>query len=97
MAGKVWKKVVRAAKIAGWISTMPWVCLQAPIEQILQEHDIIIQVKQLNEWQTRKNSELALVSFAVSHPTALPKSLIDNLLGDAHSLSRNRLNPMVIP
>ena len=23
--------------------------------------------------------------------------MIDNLLGDAHSLSRNRLNPMVIP
>lgn len=74
MAGKVWKKVVHAAKVAGWISTMPWVCLQAPIEQILQERDIILQERQLNEWQTRKNSELEMVTFAASHPTALPKS-----------------------
>jgi len=74
MAGKVWKKVVRAAKIAGWISTMPWVSLQAPIEQILQEQDIKVQGDQLNEWQTKKNSELEMVTFAVSHPTALPKS-----------------------
>ncbi|KAE9368909.1 hypothetical protein N431DRAFT_428640 [Stipitochalara longipes BDJ] len=43
---------------------MPWVCLQAPIEQILQEPDLIQQEKQLVEWQVRKNSELQMVSFA---------------------------------
>jgi len=71
MAGKVMKNIAHAAKIVGWISTMPWVCLQAPIEQILQEQDIVLQKEQLNEWQTRKNSELEMVTFAASHP---PKS-----------------------
>ncbi len=72
MAGKVWEKVLHAFKIATWISTMPWVCLQAPIEQILREQDLIQQKKQLDEWQVRKNSELQMVSLAVSHLIAIP-------------------------
>ncbi|KAI9764706.1 MAG: hypothetical protein M1840_008098 [Geoglossum simile] len=97
MAGKVWKKVAQAAKVAGWITTMPWVCLQAAIEQILQEQDVIVQGKQLNEWQTRKNSEFETVTFAASHyyPPTVP--MTDYLSGDSHSLRRNWLNPMVSP
>ncbi|KAI9861717.1 MAG: hypothetical protein M1813_005066 [Trichoglossum hirsutum] len=63
MTGKVGKKVAHAAKVAGWITTMPWVCLEAAIEQILQEQDVAVQGKQLDEWQTRKNSELEMVTF----------------------------------
>jgi surfactin synthase thioesterase subunit len=73
MPGRVWERVAHAAKVAGWVTTMPWVCLQAAIEQILQEQDVVVQAKQLNEWQTRKSSELEMVTFAVSHPTILPK------------------------
>jgi hypothetical protein len=72
LAGKLWNKIQHAAKIAAWISTMPWVCLQAPIEQILQEPDQILQEKLLSEWQARKKSELEMVSLAVcSSPVSL--------------------------
>jgi hypothetical protein len=68
MAGAVQKKLAHTVKIAGWVSTMPWICLQAPIEQILQERNATLQEKQLNEWKIKKNSELEMVSFAVGHP-----------------------------
>ncbi|RDL35949.1 uncharacterized protein BP5553_06561 [Venustampulla echinocandica] len=45
------------------ISTMPWMCLQAAIEQILQEDDALKQESRLLKWQTLKNSELLNVSF----------------------------------
>jgi hypothetical protein len=66
MAGTAWQKLARMVKISGWISTMPWVSLQAAVEQILQEDDVIVQEKQLKEWQARKNAELMNVSFVVS-------------------------------
>jgi hypothetical protein len=66
MPGTIWQKAVRLLKIAGWISTMPWVSLQAAVEQILQEDDDDTQQKQLKEWQVRKNAELMNVSFVVS-------------------------------
>lgn len=71
MAWIVWQKIARLVKIAGWLSTMPWVSLQAAIEQILQEDDIIVQEKQLLEWQTRKNAELMNVSVVVSREPLL--------------------------
>jgi hypothetical protein len=74
MTGKVGKKVAHMAKVAGWITTMPWVCLEAAIEQILQEQNVAAQGKKLDEWQTRKNSELKMVTFTVSHATIIPKS-----------------------
>lgn len=99
MASKVWKRILYIVKIGGWISTMPWVCLQAPIEQILQEPDSIQQEKQLLEWQVRKNSELQMVSFAVSTPTPQhsPNQIMNVVVGNAHSLGRYWLDPVVIP
>lgn len=47
------------------VVTMPWTCLQAAIEQILQEPDPLTQEKQLQEWQRLKNAELMNVSFVV--------------------------------
>jgi len=74
MPGRVWERAAHAAKVGGRISTMPWVCLQAAVEQILQEQDAIVQAKQLDDWQARKKSELEMVTFAVSHPAILTKS-----------------------
>ena len=48
------------------VTTMPWTCLQAAIEQILQQQDHLKQEKQLQEWQRLKNMELMNVSFIVS-------------------------------
>lgn len=78
---------------------MPWVCLQAPIEQILQEQDSIQQEKKLLEWQVRKNSELQMVSFAVStqlsqHP---PNQIMNVFVGNTYSLGRYWFNTVVIP
>jgi len=55
---------VDLAIIAAMIFTMPWICLRAAIEQILQEPDIGKQETQLNEWKRLKNAELMNVSFA---------------------------------
>jgi hypothetical protein len=79
MVWTVWQKLVRLAKIAGWLSTMPWVSLQAAIEQILQEDDIIVQEKQLLEWQARKNAELMNVSVVVSRPHLFSSTPPDNI------------------
>lgn len=73
MASTLRERLAHAAKITGWVTTMPWVCLQAPIEQILQEQNPVVQEKQLIEWRTKKNSELEHVSFAVSDPSSTPR------------------------
>jgi hypothetical protein len=65
----IWKNIVYAAKMAGWMATMPWVSLQAPIEQLLQEPDALVQAKQLKEWQVRKKGELEMVALAVRWST----------------------------
>lgn len=48
------------------IATMPWMCLQAAVEQILQESDSKTRDEKLEKWRTLKNSELMNVSFVVS-------------------------------
>ncbi|KAE8445375.1 hypothetical protein EG329_013497 [Mollisiaceae sp. DMI_Dod_QoI] len=63
MARTVWQKLAIAAKIGGWISTMPWISLQAAIQHVLQEKDIITQEKQLLEWRKRKQEELTSVTI----------------------------------
>lgn len=60
-----WQKARKSWRIAMMVTTMPWMCLQAAIEQILQEPDYMTQEKQLLEWQRLKNTELMNVSFAV--------------------------------
>ncbi len=68
MARTVWQKLAIAAKIGGRISTMPWISLQAAIQHVLQEKDIITQEKQLLEWRKRKQEELTSVTIVVCHP-----------------------------
>jgi len=60
------RKVARAGRITLAVFTMPWLCLQAPIEQILQEPNPQKQETQLKEWKTLKNNELMNLSFVVS-------------------------------
>ncbi|KAH0559487.1 hypothetical protein GP486_003995 [Trichoglossum hirsutum] len=87
MAGGVRKRVANVAKVAGWITTMPWICLQAAIEQILQEQDVIVQSKQLNDWRKRKNKELEMVTFAGTLiASAVTGSIQWSALGAAHWL-----------
>jgi hypothetical protein len=59
------ERLERPWKIFLMISTLPWPCLQAAIEQILQEPDEVLQAKQLREWQRLKTLELRDVSFVV--------------------------------
>lgn len=59
------ERLERPWKVILMIATLPWPCLQAAIEQILQEPDEVLQAKQLQEWQRLKTLELRDVSFVV--------------------------------
>jgi hypothetical protein len=89
----------RLCKISMLVITMPWACLQAAVEQILQEPDDLKREKQLQEWQRLKNSELMNVSVIVRYLMRLDtfeSTSIDVLImtGHTHCVCRHRLHSM---
>jgi hypothetical protein len=57
------------------VATLPWPCLEAAIEQVLQEPDAMMQEKQLHEWQKHKNAELMNVGIIVCQTLYIPITL----------------------
>lgn len=97
------QRVEKPWKIFLMIATLPWPCLQAAIEQILQESDEVLQEKQLQEWQRLKTLELRDVSFVVSlstfeaSPSQNYKDMFLIVTGHAHCICRRRIHTMGRP